>query len=175
MDGGAIRQPARRSGLCHFDCDFYLRIATAGYGADAHFHDRGAAPNLAYFPLLPLAIRALHALTGLSPALCGILIAHAALATLVVFGALYVRLTRPAARGDGDRDGDRDGDLAPLWLLVVMTAPFGIFFAMPYTEAPFAALVMAVLLARAEGRHLAAATAAALAPPPVRPASWSRC
>ena len=135
---------------CHFDCDFYLRIATDGYTADTGFHGRGALPNWAYFPLFPLLVRAIWQLTSLPPAVAGLAVAAAAFAGFAAFGALYIARTRPSPD-------------PILWLALVCAAPFGFYFSLPYTEAPFAALATACLWARSSGRPLAAAGFASLA------------
>ncbi len=135
---------------CHFDCDFYRRIAAAGYGSDSLYHGRGSYPNWAYFPLFPTLMRAMHFVTHWPLETCGMLVAALAFWLLAFAGALYVRLGRPG------------GDVV-LWLLVLFAAPYGFFFSVPYTEALFAALAISVLLARATNRPMLAAVLAALA------------
>ena len=48
--------------LLRWDTGWYLRIATHGYGVDA---DRSVETAIVFFPLLPLAARALSTWTGL--------------------------------------------------------------------------------------------------------------
>jgi hypothetical protein len=134
---------------CHFDCDFYMRIAAQGYGADPHFHDRGAYPNWAYFPLFPLLVRAVTLVAGSLP-VAGILVSGVALAAFVGIGALYIRQTRSAPE-------------VGFWLLLVCVAPYGVFLSIPYTEALFAALAIGVLWALAIRQPLVAAGFAAFA------------
>ncbi len=121
--------------ICHHDCEFYGRIAQQGYGSDAHYHDRGFYPNLAYFPALPLLMRAGTALTGAGKVAVGMAVAALALAAIAGLGGAYVERSRP------------DGTMR-LWLLSLLVAPYGFYFSIPYTEGLFAAAAMGVLLAR---------------------------
>jgi hypothetical protein len=134
---------------CHFDCGFYLRIAASGYGVDSHYHGLGSYPNWAYFPLFPMLIRGMAVITQWPMVVCGMVLTALALGLLGFAGALYIQRSR------------RDSS-AVLWLLMLLAAPYGFFFSVPYTEAFFAALAVSVLLARAAGRPLLAAGLAAL-------------
>jgi Gpi18-like mannosyltransferase len=135
--------------LCHFDCDFYMRIATHGYGSDTHYHDRGSYPNWAYFPLLPVLVRVVADITGVSALAAGVAVAAGAFAALAWLSGLYVERARV------------DGAIG-LWLLTLFVAPFGFFFSVPYTEGLFAAAAFGVLLARQRDMPLLAAAFAAI-------------
>jgi len=134
---------------CHFDCNFYLRIAQSGYGVDSLYHGLGSYPNLAYFPLFPALLRMTAGITGWPMVVCGMVVSASALWLLAFAGGLYIQRSRTSQ------------DVA-LWLLVLFSAPYGFFFSVPYTEALFAALAVSVLLARAAGRPMLAAWLAAL-------------
>jgi hypothetical protein len=108
------------------DALWFLRIATGGYAPD----DGSAA----FFPLYPLAIKAVAWLPGVSPAGAALLIANVSF-----LGALIVLhgLTRLEFRGE---DADEMARRTVLFLAIFPTA----FFLMaPYTEAPFLLLSVA--------------------------------
>lgn len=135
---------------CHFDCKFYLNIATQGYEADSYFHGRGFYPNWAYFPLFPILIHVIAFITRWPAVVCGALISVCALWVFAFVGALYIQRSR-----------NRHETFS--WVLVVFAVPYGFFFSVPYTEALFAALTISVLLARASSRPMLAACLAAFA------------
>ena len=101
-----------------WDTGFYVSIAEEGYvyqGVDL--------PSVAFFPLLPLVMRALTPLTG-DPLLAGILISNLA---LLLAAILFHRLV---ARSHDQRLADR----ATWYLLIFPTAFFGMAV---YTESLF--------------------------------------
>lgn len=134
--------------MCHFDCDWYVRIATEGYGADTEWADFGATPHWAFFPLYPLLLRALSWALPLPVRLEGVLLSSLCLIGFLLVGLAYLRATRGVVR-------------FPLWLGAVLLLPNTHFFAALYTEALFALLATACLLAlRRDRPHLAAGLAA---------------
>ena len=135
--------------LCQWDCGWYLGIVQHGYDAAPHLVDGWWQANWAFFPLYPLLVRGLDALTGADPRLAGVAVSTAGCFAFAVLGARYRRITR--------------GEAAPWsWLLLVLAWPFGFYFHSVYSEALYAALATAGLLALAQGRPLAAGIATAL-------------
>ncbi|MGV0341823.1 hypothetical protein [Corynebacterium mastitidis] len=131
--------------MTKWDTAHYERIAESGYFDGPAIHS--VPPHqrlLAFFPALPLLMRAGHALTGLDYAVVG-------MALNAVFGVVMAAgVAAIAARlGAGPR-----GAFAAA--LVVTSAPMAITFSMPYTEAPFGALAMWSLVAMMDRRWLLA-------------------
>ena len=102
--------------LCHFDCVWYLGIATGGY--DTATHDVGGfmQANWAFFPVYPLGVR----LAGATP-LAGMIVSGAAFWALLMLGARYRAVTR--------------GETSPWsWLLLVLAWPYSFYFDIQYSE-----------------------------------------
>lgn len=113
------------------DALWYLRIATAGYDTD----DGSAA----FFPVYPVAVRAVAWLPGIGPLGAALLVANAA-----AFGALLMlhALTR--------REFD-DPEMARRTVLLAALFPTAFFLLAPYTESLFLLLaVSAFWFARRE-------------------------
>jgi len=123
-----------------WDVLHYERIARYGY----------SQPNEeAFFPGLPLALRAVHAL-GISWVDSGLLVSFVAGAVGVVFLALLAERRGP--RGVGERAA-----------LVLTLSPAAVFLFAGYTEALFLALALPAWYAAQRGRWVAAGGLAALA------------
>lgn len=120
--------------MCQFDCGWYERIAVAGYGASAEWADFGSYPHWAFFPLYPLAVSALHEMLTMPALAAGMALSNAALCGFLILGGRYLQLTRPAW-------------LPWLWLIIALLFPYGFFLSVVYTEALFALLSVAALLA----------------------------
>jgi hypothetical protein len=120
-----------------WDAEWYLSIAERGYGFDPH-----GPSNVAFFPLFPLLIKGVAALTG-NVVVAGLLVAN--LAALGAVLALW-RWVRAAA-------GPVAADQAVLWLLVY---PFSFFFHAIYAESLFFVLATLALDSSARGHRLAA-------------------
>jgi hypothetical protein len=121
------------------DALWFLRIAADGYAVD----DASAA----FFPLYPLAIRAVDALPGVGPLGAALVVSNGAcLTALVVFHGL----TR---RELGERTF---ADRATRWLALV---PTSFFLLAPYSESLFLALVLLSFWWAGGGRWPAAAAA----------------
>lgn len=115
-----------------FDAMHYLRIARDGYPTDA------IRPQIAFFPLLPMIVRAIQPMMAAEVAL----LALAQLTTLVGFGFFYVwcrQLTNHA--------------IAMAACLLLATFPAAAFFSAGMTEGPFFCCVAAVLFLLQRG-HL---------------------
>lgn len=124
------------------DALWYQRIAVDGYRAD----DSSAA----FFPLYPVAIRALATLPGIGPRAAAAAVAQGSfLGALVVLYALTSREFGP--------------DLARRTTRYLAVFPTAFFFLAPYTEAPFLLLTLLTFWYARGNRWWGAAAAAALA------------
>ena len=121
-----------------WDAGWYLGIAEHGYRYDAH-----GQSTVAFYPLLPLLIRALHA-CGLDPLLAGYAVSHAALfAACVLLWRLAALETRSTAAAD-------------LTLTLLLLGPGAVWFGLIYTESLFLLTLVGCLLAARRGRWLEA-------------------
>lgn len=121
-----------------WDADWYLNIAENGYRYDPH-----GQSTVAFYPLLPLLIRALHA-CGMDPLLAGYAVTHVAL-----FGAC-VLLWRLAALET------RSASQADLTLTLLLLGPGAVWFGLVYTESLFLLTLVGCVLAARRGRWLEA-------------------
>lgn len=127
-----------------WDTGFYLSIADEGYryeGVDL--------PSVAFFPLLPLLIRAVGSFTG-DPLVAGLIVANLALLGATMLLYLLV---------EGEW-GDAVADRAVWYLLIFPTAFFG---SAVYTESLFLLLAIASLYLARKGLWESAAMLGALA------------
>lgn len=132
------------AGWYHWDVALYIKVAQYGYGGyPAHYPDKGIA---AFFPGLPLLLRAVHALVRNWTA-AGLLISLVAGAVAVVF------LARLADRDAGHDAGGGGGNLA---VLALVLSPYAVFLAAGYSEALFLAFALPAWYA-ARNRSWAAA------------------
>ncbi|MEY9968237.1 hypothetical protein ABIA33_006321 [Streptacidiphilus sp. MAP12-16] len=145
--------PSVHDRLLAWDGGFYLDIAAHGYphglsyGADGQL----VGNNLAFFPLYPMLVRAVHAVTGLDYGTAGIVTAQLALvAGLVVVHALVTRLY-----------GRRTATITIV--LLAGAQPMSLVFLMAYSESLFLALAAGVLLAAHRRAWLTAGLLALLA------------
>lgn len=135
--------------MCEYDCGWYVRLATEGYRSDSTFADYVAIPNWAFFPLLPLLLRAALAIIPMGPYFVGLLVSNALFLAFVVVADTYLRRTRT--------------ETDPLlWVVFVVLFPFTFIFSAIYTEGLFALLTLLVLLALRQKRILLAAGITAL-------------
>ena len=136
--------------MCQWDCGWYLSIIQNGYDKSARFVANCCwQANWAFFPLMPVTIAAIREFVRLSPEYIGILVSSASFFVFVLLGA---RLRR-ATRDEADRW---------LWPALMLCWPFSFYFHTIYTEALFAMLTLAVLVAAQERRMLAAGLLTAL-------------
>ncbi|MGP8302793.1 hypothetical protein ACTPOK_33635 [Streptomyces inhibens] len=110
-----------------WDSLWYTRVAEQGYGYSVQLANGDVHSNLAFFPLLPWLERGLSALSPLSPADAGMVVAW--LASLAAAWALYATGERLHGPGTGVA-------LAALWAAL----PVGIVQSMAYSESLFTAL-----------------------------------
>ena len=131
--------------LYHWDSFWYARIVARGYELTP-----GAQSSVDFFPLLPILISGLRAVTGMGTALAGFLISNSALLTSTIFLRRLVALDFPAPSRVPERT---------VWLLLL--CPMTFFHSAVYTEALFLALSIGSLLLARQGRWAPAALAGA--------------
>lgn len=118
--------------FCNWDCDWYSGIAENGYQSLDAVSASGAA-NWVFFPLFPILIHLLSAITGLRPSYSGLLIAQAS-------WGLGLYLMYLAARDlKGPEFARHAATIYAVW-------PFAIHGSMPMTEALFVPLTIAIFL-----------------------------
>jgi hypothetical protein len=126
----------------HWDGVWFVRIAADGYGAHEH--------SQAFFPLYPLLVRALAAVTGGSYVVAGVLVALACYAGAMV---LLYRLAKAEF-----------GASAALWSVVFISVfPTALVFQAVYSESLFLLLSLACFALARRGRWLPAGLAGLLA------------
>ncbi|MGY5129039.1 hypothetical protein [Streptomyces nigrescens] len=133
-----------------WDALWYTRVAEQGYGYTVSLPNGDVHSNLAFFPLLPWLERGLSALSPLSPADAGMVVAW--LTSLGAAWALYAT----GERLYGSRAGVA---LAVLWAAL----PVGIVQSMAYSESLFTALAAWGVYAVLTGRWVWAGVLASLA------------
>jgi hypothetical protein len=152
--------------LCNYDCGWYEHTARAGYDLAPVSDVYANTANWAFFPLYPLLLAAVAAITpsALGMTWAGILLSTICFAGFGTLGALYLQQGSP---------GNAPGRMAlPFaWLGFVSLWPGDLYFAFPYSEALYALLMTASLLAltreRAVESALASAALTATRPPGV--------
>ncbi|MFF4602190.1 hypothetical protein ACFY12_05445 [Streptomyces sp. NPDC001339] len=133
-----------------WDSLWYTRVAEQGYGFAVQLPDGEVHSSLAFFPLLPWLERGLSAVSPLSPADAGMVVAW--LSSLAAAWALYVT----GERLHGPRAGVA---LAALWAAL----PVGVVQSMAYSESLFTALAAWAGYAVLTGRWVWAGALASLA------------
>jgi hypothetical protein len=133
-------------GMCRWDCGWYVHIAEQGYDGFPT-HSMSAAGNWAFFPLMPILVGAVHAVTTLPtmPLATGMSIAMS-YATAVLAWPLC----------------DRNLRAYTLFSAYLLAGPFSVYFTTFMTEALFILLTTAVLVALQRREYLAAGLVAAL-------------
>jgi hypothetical protein len=181
--GDLLAAPAAR-----WDAAWYLVIAHYGYHPELGSF---TASRSAFFPLYPLALRAISD-SGLPAVLVGVLISTAAfalalygihrLSTLEAPRLLGVRSRGPAAAGDDGENGGtgdavvdpaaarahtharaRGGEVARLAVLATALAPMAFYFSAVYSESLYLALSVGVFWSARQGRWAWAGALGALA------------
>jgi hypothetical protein len=129
--------PSLRNRLTTWDGGFYLEIAAHGYPHGFSYDPSGklTGNTLAFFPLYPMLVRAVHWITRLDVPMAGIVTANLALiAALIVVLLLLCRLY-----------GRRTSIVAVV--LLAGAQPMSLVFLMSYSESLFLALAAGMLLA----------------------------
>jgi Gpi18-like mannosyltransferase len=132
--------------LYHWDSFWYGRIVAHGYD-----YAPGVQSSADFFPLLPICIYALRAVTGMGTALAGFLISNAALLTAVILLRRLIALDFPPPSRVAERS---------VWLLLL--CPMTFFHSAIYTESLFLLFSIGALLFARQGRWAAAGLMGAL-------------
>ncbi len=127
-----------------WDTGFYLSIAEEGYR-----YENVTFPSVAFFPLYPMLLRAMRAITG-DPLWAGIILSNLALLAGVI---LLYRLT--------SLEGDAHAAERTVWYLLIFPASF--FGSAIYTESLFLLLAVAALYLARRDRWWAAGLVSILA------------
>ncbi|HLJ08146.1 MAG TPA: mannosyltransferase family protein, partial [Acidimicrobiia bacterium] len=138
--------------LSRWDAGWFLRVAQEGYPSHVPLAGGHVVESaLAFFPLFPLLLKVLAALTPLSDALSGVIVSMAAgAAAAVLLYRIALRLTD-------------DPDRAVRGVVLFSFFPGSMVLSMPYSEGVMVALAAACLLALLEERWWTAGLCAALA------------
>jgi hypothetical protein len=142
--------------LCNYDCAWYENTARAGYDLAPHGDIYGNTANWAFFPLYPLLLAVVAAVTptGGGMTWAGILLSTACFAGFGTLGGLYLV--------QGTREEAAARMPVPLaWLGLVSLWPGDLYFTLPYSEALYALLMTASLLALTRQRAVESAWASA--------------
>ncbi|MEV4439309.1 hypothetical protein AB0K09_09835 [Streptomyces sp. NPDC049577] len=139
--------------LYRWDSGNYLRVAERGYPSSIPYRPDGTPgySRLAFFPLLPALVRAVHLLTGIPYAYAGLLIVWCA-ATVAAVGVHVLVRSLGGTRGAGYA-------CVALW----SCSPYAFALWVPYSEAVFSAVLVWALVALVAGRWLTAGALAAVA------------
>jgi Gpi18-like mannosyltransferase len=132
--------------LYHWDAFWYARIVAHGYDYTA-----GAQSSVDFFPLLPICVYALRAVTGLGTALAGFLISNAALLTAAIILRRLVALDFPQPSRVSERT---------VWLLLL--CPMTFFHSALYTESLFLMFSIGAIHFARNGRWAGAGLSGAL-------------
>jgi hypothetical protein len=138
--------PSYTSRWNQWDTQLFVDVARFGYrGYAAHSSGRHLE---AFFPGEPLALRAVHAVTG-DWIVAGLLI------SAVAGTVAMVALSRLGSLESGPL-GDLGGRCGPRAVLYLVVSPYAVFLAAGYSEALFLAFALTSWLAARRGRWLAA-------------------
>ena len=149
--GDLLAAPAAR-----WDAAWYLVIAHDGYRPSL---GAATASRTAFFPLYPLALRAIS-LLGSPPVLAGVLVSVCALA-LALYG--IHRLTTLELGGGSGLAIGRAGETARLAVLVTAFAPMAFFLSAVYSESLYLALSVGLFWCARQGRWALVGVLGALA------------
>jgi hypothetical protein len=142
MRGGVLQPPVVLNALCLWDCGWYTGVADDGYATPRH---------AAFFPLFPLAGRALRSLFGLDTRHALVLVAN--VAGLLALLAVYRVFLRLSASEREARTG----------LLLFAFWPFSFFQAAGYTESSMVLFTALAVLLALRSQHLLSGAALGLA------------
>ena len=142
--------------LCNYDCAWYEQTARAGYDLGPHGDIYANTANWAFFPLYPLLLAGTAAITPSAVGMTwgGILLSTACFAGFGTLGGLYLQQNAP-------RNPAALWPVPLAWLGLISLWPGDLYFSFPYSEALYALLMTASLLALSRRRSLPAALASA--------------
>jgi hypothetical protein len=133
-------------GLCRWDCQWYVNLAKTGYDTYP-VPDLLDAGNWAFFPLFPLIVGALRAVTHFE-------VMNIASAVSIVFSILATLVAWPLL--------ERNLRAYTLYAAFLLCGPLSIYFTTFYTEVLFVLLTNCVLLALRRSNYVMAGLAAGL-------------
>ena len=133
-------------GMCRWDCEWYVRLAEGGYDPFPTPKMLNAG-NWAFFPLYPMMVGALRAITGLQ--------------TIVAATGLSIVLSIAAARVAWPLLG-KDLRAYTLFSVFLLAGPFSIYFTTFFTEVLFLFLTLCVFAALSQRQFLLAGVLAGL-------------
>lgn len=132
--------------LCIWGCEWYSSIAEEGYDLAPRTQGYSVRANWAFFPLFPVSLAALKAVSGLPLLVAGFLLSNAyVIAAAVAARALFV-----------------SGRAYWLFVVTLLAGPFAFLFSTLYSEGLFILLTILVLVALQRGSYLGAGAIAAL-------------
>ncbi|MCZ4123523.1 mannosyltransferase family protein [Streptomyces sp. H39-S7] len=162
-DGRAKEAPPLLSRWEQWDWSYFVRIAEYGYFGSPDGSDAAPQDNReAFFPGLPLLLRAVHTVVP-DWTVAGLLISFVAGAVAVLALARTARLHLAEPAGTQAKGGSREGDAGERAVFFLLLSPCAVFLAVGYTEALFLALAMPAWLAAKKGRWPSAAVLACCA------------
>ena len=132
--------------LFRWDANWYASIATTGY----HFVP-GQHSNVNFFPLYPMCVATVRALTGADVAVAGFLVSNVSLLSAAILLRRLVALDFPEPSRVPVRT---------VWLLLLFPVTF--FHSAPYTESLFLLLSVTAIVAARRGEWALAVIAGAL-------------
>src|SRR5690606_17982228 len=137
--------------LCRWDCGWYLNLAEHGYLARTTTAAQPGASNMAFFPLYPMLMEAVHGMAGVSRASAGVIVSNLALVAALVYVHRYALLLGFSST------------VGLLAVAILCFVPHGFVFSAVYTESLFMLLLAAAMYhLRKEHFLLAGLLAAAL-------------
>ena len=146
---GRMTQTTLSERLCQWDCGWYLATMRAGYDAVAAPGNLAGEANWAFFPAFPVVVRVFTDFTGTGLIAAGV--TANTLLSLVCAALLYVVVR--------DALGERAGVVASA---AFSLSPFGLYLTVPYSEALYNALSLAVVFFSVRRRWLACGVCLAL-------------
>jgi hypothetical protein len=142
--------------LCNYDCAWYEQTARAGYDLAPHGDIYANTANWAFFPLYPLLLAGVSAIAPSADGMtwAGVLLSTVCFAGFGTLGWLYLQQ-------GATRDATARAPVPLVWLGLISLWPGDLYFTFPYSEALYALLMTASLLALRRRRILESAFASA--------------
>ncbi|MBS1055099.1 hypothetical protein [Gluconobacter kondonii] len=120
--------------LCEWDCGWYYSIENSGYDIHPLLSGPGVGQaNWAFFPLFPFVVKYVHAITGFSYQLSGVIINNILLFLISFCSAVYVI----------DKKKNYDWFIT---VMVVYSFPTSLYFHAQYTESLYGFLVLLIII-----------------------------
>ncbi len=135
--------------LCRWDCGWYLNLAESGYSANMS-PDQPGATTLAFFPVFPMLMQAVHRLTGVGLMAAGVIVSNVAFVGALVYVYRYAIVLGGSTRA------------ALLAVAILCFAPQSFVFSAVYTESLFMVLLAAAMYHLRMGQFFLAGVLAAI-------------